>query len=544
MARQQVHKAEGRLSGTVASEGLAAGAIAHLPTFDPTVKIAATTPAKERRRLKKALETARRDIAALLDPAMEDEAAHILEIQLHILADKALAEAARAAIADGSSALAAWRQTVAVDGAAKGSPDSPYLTARDSDTRDVRDRVTRLLSGAGTESLPLGAIVIADDLGPTRFLEIDWSHGGGVALIGGGRASHVAALARAKGVPMLVGLKRSTEPVDGTPALLDAEKGALILNPSAEERLDFNRRAVALSERTGQDARFLPGMAMTLDGERVRVAINIAAPADLDTIDPTHCDGIGLVRTEFLFQGAKRPPNEKRQFAAYERIVQWADGRPVTFRVLDAGGDKPIPGLTPAGEADPALGVRGLRLLLRHPDVFKAQLRALLRVAALGPVRILLPMVTTPEEFTAARAIVERVRRDLRAYKVGFGNAPLGMMVEVPAAAIAIEDFDADFYSIGSNDLIQYVTAVSREAHELDALARPDNPAVLRLIEGVIRHGEKTGCDVSLCGDMGGDPRHIGLLLERDLASLSVAPAALARTKAAVARFARAEPAD
>lgn len=539
MARRHQGGTEGRLAGTVASPGLTAGTVAHLRTPDGTARIAATTPAKERRRLKKAMETARREIAALIEAEAKPEAAHILDIQLDILADAKLAEPVRAAIDDGASALAAWVQGVAAEGAAADAA-APYRAARDSDTRDLRDRVARLLAGSGPAPLPLGAIVVGSELSPTRFLEIDWSHGGGVALTGGGVNSHVAALARAKGVPMIVGLK-GDEPADGTPALLDAEAGTLILDPAPEEHLAFNRRAVAFSERTGQDARFLPDPAVTRDGERIRVAINIADPAELIAVDAAHCDGIGLVRTEFLFRGAKRLPNEKRQFAAYERIVRWAGGRPVTFRVLDAGGDKPVAGLTPEGEANPFLGQRGLRLLLRRPDVFKTQLRALLRAAALGPVRIMLPMVTAPEELAAARALLDKVRRDLRAYKVRFGNTPLGMMVEVPAAAIAIDTFDADFYSIGSNDLLHYAAAVSREDHDLSALARPDGVAALRLIEGVIRHGEKTGCDVSLCGDMAGDPRYIDLLLERGLASLSVAPAALARTKAAVARFAQEE---
>lgn len=539
MARRHQGGTDGRLAGTVASPGMAAGAVAHLRTLDGMSRIAATTPAKERRRLKRAMETARREIATLIDAEAKPEAAHVLGIQIDTLADPKLIEPSLAAIDEGASALAAWQQTVAVEGAAA-DPADPYRAARDSDTRDLRDRVARLLTGSGPAPLPLGAIVVAGELSPSRFLEIDWSHGGGVALTGGGVNSHVAALARAKGVPMIVGLKGG-EPADGTPALLDAETGTLILDPAPEERLAFNRRAVALSERTGQDARFLPEPAVTRDGERVCVAINIADPAELVAIDPDHCDGIGLVRTEFLFQGAGRLPNEKRQFAAYERIVRWAGGKPVTFRVLDAGGDKPIAGLTPEGEANPFLGLRGLRLLLRRPDVFKTQLRALLRAAALGPVRIMLPMVTLPEELAVARAIVDKVRRDLRAYKVGFGNAPLGMMVEVPAAAIAIDTFEADFYSIGSNDLVHYAAAVSRGDHDLAALARPDGVAALRLIEAVIRHGERTGCDVSLCGDMAGDPRYIDPLLERGLASLSVAPVALARTKAAVARFARPE---
>lgn len=531
-----------RLQGMVASEGLATGVVFLLAAEDRTAGIAAATPQKERRRLKRAMEAARRDIARLIAGAPEPESAHILDIQLRILEDKALIGPVHAAIAAGASASQAWNATVAVEAATDAPPDAPYLAARDSDTLDVRDRVARLLAGRRPAALPMGAILVADDLGPTRFLEIDWSHGGGLVLTAGSRSSHVAMLARAKGVPMLVGLTGGAGLIDGASALLDAEKGELILDPPAAERAAFERRAIAFSERTGQIALYLPGPAVTADGERVTVRINVAGPADLDGLEPSHCDGIGLVRTEFLFQGAGRPPNERRQFEAYERIIQWAAGRPVTFRTLDGGGDKPIAGLSPENETDPFLGWRGVRLSLRHPAVFRVQLRALLRAATLGPVRIMLPMVTSPDEVAAVRGLLEKVRRDLRTHRIGFGKVALGMMVEVPAAALAIEDFDADFYSIGSNDLIQYTLAVSRGARDLEGLARPDHPAVLGLIERVVAHGERSGREVSLCGDMGGDPRYITRLLDLGLRSLSVLPAALARTKAAIARFSPSQP--
>ncbi|WP_316975563.1 phosphoenolpyruvate--protein phosphotransferase [Shumkonia mesophila] len=534
--------AERHWRGVVASEGLAAGTVFLLTPQERTADVAATTPHKERRRLKRAMEAARRDIARLIAKTPEPESAHILDIQLRILEDKTLIGPVHAAIAAGASAAQAWNATVAVDDAVDAPADAPYLTARDSDTRDVRDRVARLLLGRRPAVPPLGAILVAEDIGPTRFLEIDWSHGGGLALTGGSRSSHVAMLARAKGVPMLVGLAGGAGLVDGAPALLDAERGELVLDAPAAERAAFERRAIAFSERTGQVALYLPGPAVTAEGERVWVGINVAGPTDLDGLEPSHCDGVGLVRTEFLFQGAGRPPNERRQFEAYERIIQWAAGRPVTFRTLDGGGDKPIAGLSPENEPDPFLGWRGVRLSLRHPAVFRVQLRALLRAAALGPVRVMLPMVTSPDEVAAVRDLLDKVRRDLKTHRIGFGKVALGIMVEVPAAALAIEDFDADFYSIGSNDLIQYTLAVSRGARDLEALARPDHPAVLGLIERVVAHGLKTGCEVGLCGDMGGDPRYLDRLFDLGLRSLSVAPAALARVKAAIARIGRPQP--
>jgi phosphotransferase system enzyme I (PtsI) len=222
----------------------------------------------------------------------------------------------------------------------------------------------------------------------------------------------------------------------------------------------------------------------------------------------------------------------------YRRLAEWAGGRPVVIRTLDAGADKPVPGLTEEGESNPFLGLRGVRLTLRHEAIFRTQLRALARAAAHGAVEVMIPMVTVPDELRAASRLLDEEAASLAAAGVPHRRPPLGMMVEVPAAAVAIDLFDADFYSIGSNDLTQYVTAAGRDIAAVSALADTGHPAVLRLIEHVAAHGAATGRKVSLCGDAGGDPRLIPDLLRRGVRALSVAAPLVAATKAAIARVA------
>jgi len=229
-------------------------------------------------------------------------------------------------------------------------------------------------------------------------------------------------------------------------------------------------------------------------------------------------------------------PDEDRQYAVYRRILDWAAGRPVTIRTLDAGGDKPIAGLTIDGESNPFLGVRGVRLSLARPDIFSVQLRALARAAVHGELKIMLPMVTVPEELEASRALLDAALADLAKRGEPAARPALGMMVEVPAAALAIERFDAAFFSIGSNDLTQYVTASARDIGAVAPLADVKNPAVLRLIAEVAAHGARIGREVSLCGDAAGDPSIVPALLQAGLTSLSMAPNAVGAVKAAIAR--------
>jgi phosphoenolpyruvate-protein phosphotransferase (PTS system enzyme I) len=528
------------LSGSAAAGGFAAGPIYH----EGARPQGAWSPVggqgdsgRERVRLDAAIAEATLALSELLNRLGGDtEAAGIVEFQVAMLEDEALTGAAYRAIEDGQDAVSAW--LAAMDRALGDyeTAEDPYFRARAADLADIRDRVSRGLEDGSAGKIPEGAIFVGEDLPPSRFLEVDWQ-GGGIALFAGSAASHVAMLARSRGVPMLIGLEPAAAADLRGFAILDGEGGALTLRPTREQAALFEAKRSEKMAADERALRFLDKPAVTKSGEAVAVMINVAGPEDLKAVDPHHCDGIGLVRTEFLFHSTDGRPDEATQYAFYRDIVRWADGKPVTLRTLDAGGDKPIPGLTVDGETNPFLGVRGLRLSLRRPDVFKVQLRAMLRAAAHGPVKIMLPMVTAPEEFAAARALLDEARRDLAGAGADLGEPALGMMVEVPSAAIAVDEFDADFYSIGTNDLVQYVTACGRDVGGLGSLARADSTAVLRLIAGVARHGRETGREVSLCGDAAGDPAVLPRLLEAGLRVLSVAPFALARTKAAIARY-------
>jgi phosphotransferase system enzyme I (PtsI) len=412
--------------------------------------------------------------------------------------------------------------------------EDSYFRGRATDLRDLRDRVLGALLGGLEQTIPSGAIVLAEDLAPSRFLAHQWA-GGGLVLERGGTTGHVAILARSRGVPMLVGVDLSrVEPCNE--ALLDAHEGLLVLGPDASSRQTFERLRAEHADRARAEALHLHADASMASGERVRVMINVARPEELNGIDPAHVDGIGLVRTEFLFHARASLPDEEEQYLVYSSIAKWAAGRPVTIRTLDAGGDKPIPGLTRTGESNPFLGVRGVRLSLRRPEILMVQLRALARAAAAdGNVKIMVPMVTLPEELAQCRLMLAQAVRDLLAAGVPARLPPLGMMVEVPAAALAIDAFDAEFYSIGSNDLLQYLMAASRDEPELATLAAP-GPAFWRVLRDMAAHGQTVQREVSLCGDLASDVRHVPELLRCGLRSLSVAPAALAAVKAAVRR--------
>jgi phosphoenolpyruvate-protein phosphotransferase (PTS system enzyme I) len=275
---------------------------------------------------------------------------------------------------------------------------------------------------------------------------------------------------------------------------------------------------------------------MTASGERVQVMINVTGLAELMDIDPSQVDGIGLMRTEFLFQERDKLPTEEEQYRIYRQMTEWAAGKPVTIRTLDAGGDKPIAGLTEPGDLNPFLGVRGVRLSLRRLDVFRVQLRALARASLAGNLKVMIPMVTVPEELDRCRALFQDAVDELHRERQEAALPPLGMMVEVPAAALTIEDFNADFFSIGSNDLIQYVSAASRDEPQLADLARPSR-AVFDLIRHVVDHASRINRDASLCGDLAGEPAQVAALLDQGLRIFSVAPGVLGPVRAAIARY-------
>src|SRR5258706_8544863 len=450
-----------------------------------------------------------------------------------LLEDDNLTAPTFALIAQGEVASRAWSAAIDPEIASYEEASDPYFRARASDLRDLRDRVLRYLAGESEQIMPSGVIVAADDMPPSTFLATDWRDGG-LVLRRGSPSCHVAILARSRGVPMIVGVDVD-HLGDGGDVLLDGDAGTLIIDPDAEMRAIFCQRRAEQSE-VRQAGVSLRGPAFTASGERVRVMINVTGLAELRGIDPAEVDGIGLMRTEFLFQGREVLPTEEEQYQIYKRMVEWADGRPVTIRTLDAGGDKPVTGLTQPGDINPFLGVRGVRLSLRHLDVFREQLRALARAAVAGNLKVMIPMVTVPEELDRCRTLLEQSLEDLRREGQEAQLPPLGMMVEVPAAALTIEDFNADFFSIGSNDLIQYVSAPSRDEPQLADLARPSR-AVFGLIRHVVNYANRTGREASLCGDLAGEPGQVAALLDQGLRIFSVAPGPLGPVKAAIARY-------
>jgi phosphotransferase system enzyme I (PtsI) len=521
-----------RLKGIAASSGYAAGPL-H-PLDRPQAEyLAHGEPEAEAEALRTAIERASTRIRNLTTTASEESAA-ILEFQLAMLEDEALTGPAFAEIAEGMAANDAWVEAIDAEIVGYEVSGDEYFRARAADLKDIREQVLRALTDEGSEGSPPGAILFGEDIAPTRFLETDWSRGGGIALTAGSTASHVAMLARAHGVPMVVGLGHPAAAFEG-PALLDAEHGGIVLHPDPAELESFRRAFRDFGARRARAADFLARPAVTRNGEPVRVQVNIADPADVEAIDIANCDGVGLMRTEFLFGKAHGLPDEETQYTAYSKVLDWAAGKSVTVRTVDAGGDKPVPGFT-VEETNPFLGLRGIRLSLARPEIFRLQVRALLRAGVHGNLKVMFPMIAVPEEYERAAARFAEESASLDREGVPHRMPPLGIMVEVPSVAITPEAFaNVAFFSIGSNDLTQYVMAAARDNASVAHLNSVLNPAVLRLIASVSAFGRSHGIPVSLCGDAGGDPAAIPALLKAGLRELSVAPAQLAMAKATIA---------
>jgi len=519
-----------RASGTVASIGYASG-----PLFILSSEAMSYVPSgvveTEAARLRAALSGAATSIGSLMQSA-DEEAAGILEFQIAMLEDESLAEPAFAAIAAGANAAAAWSDAMATEIQGYEAVEDAYFRARSSDLRDIAARVLRALSGVAELAPPNGAIIQGKDLTPTQFLAMDWTRGGGIVLKEGSPASHVAMLARSRGVPMLIGVG-PLEAANDDLVLLDAEHGHVVARPDTEAHHTFQSASAAHRDQLRQAQLRVRDRAITVDGVTIEVLVNIAEPADVRTLDIAHCDGVGLMRTEFLFGHGL--PDEATQYAVYRTVLEWAGGKPVTIRTVDAGGDKPVPGYT-VEETNPFLGLRGIRLSLSRPDVFRVQVRALLRAAMHGKLKVMFPMVSLARELAEATRLFEAEAAGLAAAGIPHRMPELGIMVEVPAVAISPEGLSsAAFFSIGSNDLTQYVMAAGRDNTAVAALNDVRNPAVIALIGHVARFGAAHAIPVSLCGDAGGDPAAIPALLSAGIRALSVAPAQLPLAKATIA---------
>jgi len=523
------------LQGRPAAAGIAAGPLVLLR--DCTVKrVTSGRPEVEKRDLESALASAAMDLSRLIE-RVDGAGRDILAFQHALLEDEALTTNVFKAIADNMPADAAWLMVLDKEIGGYHASDDEYFRARATDLQDLRDRVLRHLQGGGEASFVPGAILVSDDVGPTLFFEMDWSKGGGLLLTAGSASSHVAMLARARGVPMVVGLGQVSLG-DHSDAIIDGETGKAILSPSDEQRSRYEAKLANFNHKRGLEQAFVRKPARTKDGVQIELLINVNGIDEIELIDSAVCDGIGLMRTEFLFKDGMPLPDEEQQYVAYRRLLEWAGNRPVTIRTLDVGGDKPVGGLTTGMERNPFLGVSGVRLMLAKPDVFRSQLKALARAAPHGNLKVMLPMVTIAEEIGQSLMLLDEVIEELRAKNVPCARPSLGIMVEVPAVAVAPELYaEAAFFSIGSNDLTQYVMAAARDEPGVSHLNDPAHPAIMRLIASVTEFGRKRNIPVSLCGDMASDPRHLEALLKTGLRSISVVPAAIGRVKAALSEI-------
>lgn len=525
-------------TGVAAAPGLAIGQVFQLRAEDVPVAECGAGVAEERRRLDGARERAAADLQALrarlaaeADPAQ----AAIFAAHEELLEDPELLELAEQGLQAGHSAGFAWRRACGTHADRLAALRNELLAGRANDLRDVGRRVLRALTGAPPlqAEVPPDSIVVVQDLTPSDAAGLDRSRVRGLCSVAGGATSHVAILARSLDLPAVVAIEaRALEIPDGTPAVLDGSAGTLRLAPDAAELELLKARQERQAARRRSAAARAHEPALTRDGRRIEVLANIGGLADAEQAVALGAEGVGLLRSEFLFLSRSTAPSEDEQFECYRAIARvLGPERPLIVRTLDVGGDKPLPYLPLPKEDNPFLGVRGLRLMLDHADVVRTQFRALLRAAPEGRLLVMLPMVATLAELRAARALLDEERE-----RLGAPALPLGIMVEVPSAALMADVLarEADFFSIGTNDLTQYTLAMDRGHPRLASLVDGLEPAVLRLIAQTARAAEAAGRFTGVCGGLAGDEQAVPLLLGLGVTELSVSVPALPAIKARV----------
>lgn len=527
------------LAGIPSSPGVAVGRVVQLRESEIAVNEFGDSAEEENEKLSKALREADSQLSTLYDRMMQQSdagKAAIFQAHRELLTDPELLENVRTIIGKGRSAAFAWKQAVRAQADVLSGLKNELLAARANDLRDIERRVLLLLVGKDAEEkreLPDDAILIAQDLTPSDTAALDRKKVVGFCTVRGGATSHVAILARTLSLPAIAGIDaKALDIPDGTIVIMDGRKGTLRLHPGAEEIKKVQAELEREQKEREENLAASKTPAVTSDGRKIEVAGNIGGVADAEQVVALGGEGVGLLRSEFLFLQRELAPTQEEQAEAYGKIADIVGKeRSLIVRTLDVGGDKPLPYLPVAAEDNPFLGVRGIRLCLRRPEIFRTQVCAILSAGGKTRMRIMFPMVTTLDELKQAKAVVEEERVKLKAPPV-----EVGIMVEVPAAAVMSDVLaeHADFFSIGTNDLTQYVLAMDRGNAELGRQADGLEPAVLRMIDQTVRGAEKYGRFVGVCGGLAGEEAAVPLLVGLGVSELSVAAPAIPGIKALV----------
>jgi phosphoenolpyruvate-protein phosphotransferase len=524
---------QGRYRGVMASPGLAVGRVARLVRAE--IAVVEAGGGHEAEALTAALASVRAALQAEVDRDGGAIRQAILAAHLAFVDDPELADQAGRLIAAGKSAGFAWRAAVGASVEALRALGDARLAERVDDLLDLERRVLLALSGEADAPpvLPTGAILIAEDLLPSQLLGLEPGRIAGFCTAGGGPTSHVAILAQAMGVPALVAAGPGVLALaEGTSLILDADAGLLQASPDTAALETAQGRIAQRTERRGAARAKARDPARLSDGTAVPVMANLGAVSEAGLALPAGADGCGLLRTEFLFLDREAAPDEDEQARQYQAVAEALEGRPLIVRLLDVGGDKTAAYLPIAPEANPALGVRGIRVALRRPLLLRTQLRAILRVAPVGQCKIMAPKISRLSELRAVRSALDEARRDLGVT----GRVDLGVMIETPAAAMIADQLAAecDFLSIGTNDLTQYALAMDRGNPELAAELDALDPAVLRLIARAVEGGRAHALSIGVCGGAAGDLAAIPILIGLGVDKLSMSTAAIPEAKALI----------
>ncbi|MCM3771943.1 MULTISPECIES: phosphoenolpyruvate--protein phosphotransferase [Priestia] len=541
------------IQGIAASSGIAIAKAFRLENPELTVEKKSVTEVEaEVARLEAALETSKSELEIIREHARKelgDDKAEIFEAHLLVLSDPELINPIKDKITNENvNAEHALDEVAAMFINMFESMDNEYMKERAADIRDVTKRVLAHLLGVNVSNPSLiseEVVIIAEDLTPSDTAQLNRKFVKGFTTDIGGRTSHSAIMARSMEIPAVVGTKTVMEDIqNGVLVIVDGLDGEVIVDPSEETVKAYEKKAAEYAEQKAEWAKLVNEKTVSADDHHVELAANIGTPEDVKGVLENGGEGVGLYRTEFLYMGREELPTEEEQFTSYKTVLERMEGKPVVVRTLDIGGDKELPYLNLPKEMNPFLGFRAIRLCLEMQDMFRTQLRALLRASVYGNLKIMFPMIATVDEFRQAKAILLEEKAKLQQEGVQVSeDIEVGMMVEIPSSAVIADLFakEVDFFSIGTNDLIQYTLAADRMNERVSYLYQPYNPAILRLVNMVIKAAHKEGKWVGMCGEMAGDEIAIPILLGLGLDEFSMSATSILKARSQIRQLSKAD---